>query len=134
MKSIILPPNEFLDHYVLNAEFHRLAGISKNAYKFWKKVEIGRYQGTRIIFLHKNSILEKHREVLKQCSDLSGFVLASAFCSFTGLAPSHLVKKNNSSIYKLLDLKEIHGIKFVNLKKFYDFLGLNYYQHIYIEK
>ncbi|EGH2059801.1 cysteine permease, partial [Campylobacter coli] len=22
MKSIILPPNEFLDHYVLNAEFH----------------------------------------------------------------------------------------------------------------
>ncbi len=113
MKSIILPPNEFLDHYVLNAEFHRLAGISKNAYKFWKKVEIGRYQGTRIIFLHKNSILEKHREVLKQCSDLSGFVLASAFCSFTGLAPSHLVKKNNSSIYKLLDLKEIHGIKFV---------------------
>ncbi|EGK7754369.1 cysteine permease, partial [Campylobacter coli] len=24
MKSIILPPNEFLDHYVLNAEFHRL--------------------------------------------------------------------------------------------------------------
>ncbi|EGD3675842.1 cysteine permease, partial [Campylobacter coli] len=26
MKSIILPPNEFLDHYVLNAEFHRLAG------------------------------------------------------------------------------------------------------------
>ncbi|EMF3242854.1 cysteine permease, partial [Campylobacter coli] len=23
MKSIILPPNEFLDHYVLNAEFHR---------------------------------------------------------------------------------------------------------------
>lgn len=50
MKSIILPPNEFLDHYVLNAEFHRLAGISKNAYKFWKKVEIGRYQGTRIIF------------------------------------------------------------------------------------
>ncbi|EEK2211655.1 cysteine permease, partial [Campylobacter coli] len=25
MKSIILPPNEFLDHYVLNAEFHRLA-------------------------------------------------------------------------------------------------------------
>lgn len=37
MKSIILPPNEFLDHYVLNAEFHRLAEFSKNAYKFGKK-------------------------------------------------------------------------------------------------
>ncbi|HEG0890419.1 TPA: cysteine permease, partial [Campylobacter jejuni] len=28
MKSLILPPNEFLDHYILNAEFHRFAGIS----------------------------------------------------------------------------------------------------------
>ncbi|MGJ0113985.1 cheVAW transcriptional regulator CheQ [Campylobacter molothri] len=134
MKSIILPPNEFLDHYVLNAEFHRLVGISKNAYKFWKNVEIGRYQGTRVIFLHKNSILKKHQEKLKLCTNLNGFVLASAFCSFTTLAPSHLVKKNDSSIYKLLELKEVQGIKFVNLKKFYDFLGLDYHQHIYIEK
>lgn len=121
MKSLILPPNEFLDHYILNTEFHRFAGISKNAYKFWKNVEIGRYQGTRIIFLHRNCILEKHQQALRQCSGLNGFVLASAFCSFTGLAPSHLVEKNNSSIYKLLELKEICGIKFVNLKKFYDF-------------
>ncbi|EPD5783632.1 cysteine permease, partial [Campylobacter jejuni] len=27
MKSLILPPNEFLDHYILNTEFHRFAGI-----------------------------------------------------------------------------------------------------------
>ncbi|MCX2683062.1 cheVAW transcriptional regulator CheQ [Campylobacter sp. MIT 21-1685] len=134
MKSIVLPPNEFLDHYVLNTEFHHLAGISKNAYKFWKKVEIGRYQGTRIIFLHKNCILEKHYNSLKKCSDLSGFVLASAFCSFTTLSPSHLVKKNNSSIYKLLELKEVCGIKFVNLKAFYELLQLDYNKHIYIEK
>lgn len=134
MKNIVLPPNEFLDHYVLNAQFHRLAAISKNAYKFWKKAEIAKYQGTRIIFLHKNCILEKHHNALKQCSDLSGFVLASAFCSFTTLAPSHLVKKNNSSIYRLLEFKEVCGIKFVNLKAFYDFLGLDYHKHIYIEK
>ncbi|MDO4673640.1 cheVAW transcriptional regulator CheQ [Campylobacter sp.] len=134
MKSIILPPNEFLDHYVLNAEFCRLASISKNAYKFWKKVEIGRYQGTRTIFLHKNTILTRHQGALEKCTDLSGFVLASAFCSFTGLSPSHLVEKNNSAIYKLLELKEIAGIKFVHLRKFYDFLGLEYHQHIYIEK
>lgn len=134
MKSIILPPNEFLDHYVLNAEFCHLAKISKNAYKFWKKVEIGRYQGTRTIFLHKNTILTKHQDILEKCTDLSGFVLASAFCSFTSLSPSHLVKKNNSAIYKLLEFKEISGIKFVHLKKFYDFLGLGYHQHIYIEK
>ena len=134
MKSIILPPNEFLDHYVLNTEFHQFANISENAYKFRKKAEIGRYQRTRIIFLHKNCILEKHQNALKKCTDLSGFVLASAFCSFTTLAPSHLVEKNHSSIYKLLKLKEICGIKFVNLKAFYDFLGLEYHKHIYIEK
>ena len=134
MKSIVLPPNEFLDHYVLNAQFHKLAKISKNAYKFWKNAEIGRYQGTRIIFLHKNCILAKHQKALKLCENLSGFVLASAFCSFTSLAPSHLVEKNNSSIYKLIEFKEICGVKFVNLKKFYDFLGLDYTKHIYIEK
>lgn len=134
MKTIILPPNEFLDDYVLNAEFHKIANISKNAYKFWKNINIAKYQGTRTIFLHKNCILKKYKHIVKQCNDLSGFVLASSFCSFTTLAPSHLVKKNNSSIYKLLEIKEIYGIKFVNLKAFYDFLGLDYHQFIYIEK
>lgn len=37
MKSIILPPNEFLDHYVLNAEFHRLAEFQKMLINFGKK-------------------------------------------------------------------------------------------------
>ncbi|HJE66735.1 cysteine permease [Campylobacter avium] len=134
MDNIILPPNAFLDNYVLNAQFHKIAGISKNAYKFWKNVSTARYQGTRVIFLHKNCILKKHEQALKLCDDLSGFTLASAFCSFTTLSPSHLVEKNNSQIYKLLDIKEIYGVKFVNLKAFYDFLGLAYYHHIYIEK
>lgn len=134
MTHIILPPNQFLDDYVLNAQFYQLAGISKNAYKFWKNVQIARYQGTRTIFLHKNSILPKYQNLLKNCEDLSGFVLASAFCSFTTLAPSHLVEKNNSSIYKILTLKEVNGIKFVNLKAFYDFLKLDYTYNIYIEK
>jgi len=134
MKTIILPPNEFLDDYVLNAQFHKLANISKNAYKFWKEIKIGRYQGTRTIFLRKDCILSKHQNALKQCDDLSGFVLASAFCSFTTLAPSHLVAGNKSAVYKLLNLKEICGVKFVNLRAFYDFLGLDYGLHIYIEK
>lgn len=134
MISIILPPNEFLDHYVLNAQFHKIANISKNAYKFWKNANIARYQGTKTIFLNKNCILKKYENLIKECDNLSGYVLASAFCSFTTLSPSHLVKNNDSQIYKLLDIKEIHGIKFVNLKNFYDFLGLSYDKHIYIEK
>lgn len=134
MLKITLPPNAFLDDYVLNAEFHKLAGISKNAFKFWKNALVASYQGTRIIFLHKNHILSKHQEALKLCSDLSGFTLASAFCSFTTLSPSHLVKKNGSQIYKLLELKELCGVKFVNLKAFYDSLGLSYEKYIYIEK
>ena len=134
MTSLILPPNAFLDDYVLNSQFHKIAKISKNAYKFWKNAKIARYQGTRVVFLHKECILKKHKKSLDLCDDLSGFILASAFCSFTNLSPSHLVKKNNSQIYKLLEIKEVCGVKFVNLKAFYDFLGLEYYHYIYIEK
>ncbi|AJC84023.1 hypothetical protein [Campylobacter peloridis] len=134
MDYIILPPNQFLDDYILNTQFHHLAGISKNAYKFWKNVKAARYQGTRVIFLHKKNILAKHQHLIKECENLSGYVLASAFCSFTTLAPSHLVEKNNSQIYKILKIKEVCGVKFVNLKAFYDFLNLDYNYNIYIEK
>ncbi|TQR32424.1 cysteine permease [Campylobacter sp. MIT 99-7217] len=134
MTSIVLPPNAFLNDYVLNAQFHKFANISKNAYKFWKNAYVARYQGTRTIFLHKSCILPKHYQALSSCDDLNGFTLASAFCSFTTLAPSHLVEKNNSQIYHLLELKEICGIKFVNLKAFYDLLNLSYDKYIYIEK
>ncbi|QOR01331.1 cysteine permease [Campylobacter sp. 2014D-0216] len=134
MTYTILPPNQFLDDYVLNVQLHQLAGISKNAYKFWKNAQVARYQGTRVVFLHKKSILKKHQHLVKECEDLSGFVLASAFCSFTTLAPSHLVEKNHSQIYKILDIKEVCGVKFVNLKAFYDFLKLDYTCNIYIEK
>ncbi|ACM63511.1 TPA: cysteine permease [Campylobacter lari] len=134
MTYTILPPNQFLDDYVLNVQLHQLANISKNAYKFWKNVQAARYQGTRVIFLHKKSILTKYQDLIKECENLSGYVLASAFCSFTTLAPSHLVEKNNSQIYKILDIKEVCGIKFVNLKAFYDLLKLDYNYNIYIEK
>lgn len=134
MPKIILPPNSFLDEYVLNAEFHKLANISKNAFKFWKNALSASYQGTRIVFLHKAHILQKHQHALSKCTNLSGFTLASAFCSFTTLSPSHLVKKNGSQIYKLLEIKELCGVKLVNLRAFYDFLHLSYEKYIYIEK
>lgn len=134
MLKITLPPNAFLDDYVLNAEFHKFAGISKNAYKFWKNALAANYSGTRIVFLHKAHILQKHQNALNQCTNLSGFTLASAFCSFTTLSPSHLVAKNGSQIYKLLEIKELCGVKLVNLKAFYDFLNLSYEKYIYIEK
>lgn len=134
MPSLILPPNAFLNDFVLNAEFHKLAGISKNAFKFWKKCVVARYSGSRTIFLRKDSLNAKYADFLTQCADLSGFVLASAFCSFTTLSPSHLVAKNNSQIYHLLELKQLCGIKLVNLKRFYDDLNLSYDKHIYIEK
>ncbi|EAI5467425.1 cysteine permease [Campylobacter lari] len=134
MTYTILPPNQFLDDYVLNIQLHQLANISKNAYKFWKNVQAARYQGTRVVFLNKKSILKKHQHFIQKCENLSGYVLASAFCSFTTLAPSHLVEKNNSQIYKILDIKEVCGVKFVNLKAFYDLLKLDYNHNIYIEK
>lgn len=134
MQKIIIAPNNFLNGYVLNAEFSSLARISSNAYLFWKNIIIGKFENSRVVFLMKNSILSKYQNTVLKCSNLDGLVLSSAFCSFTGLAPSNLIKSNGSQIYPLLEICEISGIKFVNLKKFYDDLGLKYDLRIYIEK
>lgn len=61
-------------------------------------------------------------------------VQSNAFCTYTGIANSHLIKSNNSRLYSLLEIKDVCGIKFVNLKKFYDDLGLDYKYNIYVEK
>ncbi|WP_349304352.1 MULTISPECIES: cysteine permease [unclassified Campylobacter] len=134
MMNIVLAPNEFLDGYVLGCEFAKLANISSNAYLFWKGVVSAKFEHSRIVFLKYKTIPHKFEHIIKDCSGLEGLVLTSSFCSFTGLAPSHLVKKNNSNLYKLFDIREICGIKFINLKKFYDDLGLDYGYRIYIEK
>lgn len=134
MLKIILPPNAFLDDYILNVEFYKIAGVSKNAFNFWSKAQIATYQGSRTIFLRKKTLPKKHLAATQKCADLSGFALASAFCSFTTLSPSHLVATNGSKIYDLLEIKEICGVKLVNLRAFYDFLGLGYDKFIYIEK
>lgn len=130
----VLQANEFLDDFVLLAQFYKLAKLSKNAYKSWKNAKTARYAGSRNIFLQKDSILPKYTHIIDKCEDLQGFVLASAFCAFSGLAPSHLVEKNGSKLYELFELKELCGVKLLNLKAFYDFLKLDYSYHLYIEK
>ena len=132
--QITLAPNEFLDDYVLGAQLAKNAGISSNAYLFWKNAISAKFENSRIVFLHKKCIPARFREAAARCSNLAGLVLTSAFCSFTTLAPSHLVAKNGSKLYPLFDLREICGIKFINLKKFYDDFGLDYDYRIYIEK
>ena len=132
--KLTLAPNEFLDDYVLGCEFARNAEISGNAYLFWSGVVSAKYENSRTVFLHKKSIPARFQEAAELCSDLSGLTLTSAFCSFTTLAPSHLVAKNGSKLYPLFELHEICGIKFINLKKFYDDFGLDYRYRIYIEK
>ncbi|AGZ81050.1 hypothetical protein [Campylobacter fetus] len=134
MLKITLPCNEFLDEYVLNYEIYKLANISSNAYLFWKNGVCASYQNSRAVFLHKKSIPEKYQIYLKSCSNLDGFVLSSAFCSFTGLSSSHLTKSNGSNLYDRLEIRNIAKFKFINLKKLYDDLGLDYKTHIYIEK
>lgn len=134
MQKIILAPNEFLDDYVLNFELCRGADISQNAYKFWKNTISASYSGSRTVFLHKKSIPKKYQHLLPACSNLEGLVLASAFCSFTGLASSHLTFSNGSNLYEMLGIKKIARFKFVNLKNFYDKLDLSYDTRIYIEK
>ena len=134
MKTITLAPKQFLDEFVLNVEFCKNAKISNNAYRFWRGVECAKFEGSTTVFLKKSTILEKHAKAVSTCTALDGLVLASAFCTYTGLASSHLTKSNNSSLYEKLEIVTILGVKFVNLRKFYDNLGLDYGYHIYIEK
>ena len=130
----ILAPNEFLDDYVLGAELAKNAGISSNAYLFWKNVISAKFENSRIVFLRKNSIPIKFQNIIKTCTPLNGLIPTGVFCSFTSLAPSHLVAKNGSNIYELFKFHEICGIKFIDLKKFYDDFNLSYSYRIYIEK
>ena len=116
----ILAPNEFLDDYVLSAELAKNAGISSNAYLFWKNVISAKFENSRIVFLRKNSIPVKFQNIIKTCTPLNGLIPTGVFCSFTSLAPSHLVAKNGSKIYELF--------------KFYDDFNLSYSYRIYIEK
>lgn len=134
MTRAILGSNEFLNEYLLCCEFSKICGVSQNAYKYWSKVVSAHYSGSRTVFLHRDSIPAKFSSYIVLCTKLDGLVLSSAFCAFTGLSSSHLIKSNNSSFYKLVEIKQICGIKFVNLKKFYDDFGLSYDKQIYIEK
>jgi len=134
MQMDILSNNQFLDNYVLNKELCELTGISSNAYRFWKDVKAAKYDGCRAVFLDKNTALKKYKDIILTCKDLGGFVQSQAFCKYTGIAPSHLIKNNNSVLYKKLEIIDLHGIKLVNLKKFYDDLGLDYSYNIYVEK
>ncbi len=134
MQMEILTHNQWLDDYVLNKEFSLLAGISSNAYRYWPHVEAAKFDDARVVFLRKSTILPKYKHIIDQCTNLSGMVQSQAFCKYTGLAPSHLIEHNHSCIYSVLQIIDICDIKFVNLKRFYDDLELDYHYHIYIEK
>ncbi|MCF6172565.1 MAG: cysteine permease [Campylobacteraceae bacterium] len=126
--------NTMLDNYVLNIELSKILSISSNAYRFWKDVKAVKYDGSRVVYLEINSIPKNHQDLVHKCTKLDGYVQAQAFCKYTGLAPSHLTKSNNSKIYKIFDILQVSSVKLVNLKKFYDDLGLDYNYQIYIEK
>lgn len=134
MQMITLSNNQYLDNYILNKELCEKVGISSNAYRFWKHVKAAKYDSSRVVFLEKKNILDKYQEIAQNCTNLSGMVQSSAFCNYTGIASSHLIASNNSSLYKILDIVDVCGIKFVNLKKFYDDLDLDYRYNIYVEK
>lgn len=134
MRMTIVANKFLLDDYILNKELCQISGISSNNYRYWKGVEAIKYDTGRAVFLHKKTIQKKYLHVVENCTDLSGFVSASAFCSYLGIAASHLTKKNRSALYELFSIKEVCKVKFVSLRKFYEYLGLDYSTTIYIEK
>ena len=134
MPQIALESNQMLDNFVLNYELSKLAGIAPTAYKFWQRAISAHFSGARAVFLQKSSLPPKYQPYIKECSDLSGLVLSSAFCAFSGLASSHLTHSNCSRLNELLKIHKIGPFKFVDLRHFLDNLGLRYDAKIYIEK
>lgn len=134
MQKITLSYNKTLDDYVLNKELYELANISQNAYKFWKNIRYAQYPNSRTVFLEKSTISKKYAELIPKCSDLKGLILASAFCSMSNLAPSHLNENNGSNLLNVIKLVQICGIKFVDLDDFFTRLNIPKNSHIYIEK
>lgn len=134
MLMLTLPSNCFLDSYILNVEFAKKADISPNAYRYWKDMIAAKFEGSRTVFLTTKSVPQKYKHITQTCTKLDGLVSSSAFCSYTGLASSHLIKSNGSNLYEKFRILTICGVKFVDLKQFYDDLGLDYAYNIYIEK
>ena len=134
MTQILLESDKMLDNFVLNYELSKALGISGTAYKFWKNTISAHFVGSRAVFLLKSSVPKKYAHAISGCSDLSGLVLANAFCAFCGLANSHLVGSNCSKLNEILEIRKIGVFKFVNLRAFYKHIGLAEGTKIYIEK
>lgn len=134
MTQVLLESDKMLDNFVLNYELSKAIGISSTAYKYWKNAISGHFVGSRAVFLLKSSVPKKYSYAISQCSDLSGLVLANAFCAFCGLANSHLVCSNCSKLNEILEIRKIGSFKFVNLRAFYKHIGLPEGTKIYIEK
>ncbi len=134
MKMYQLSDNATLDNYILAKELMKLAGISSNAFRYWKDCIATKYYKSRIVYIHKKYIHKKYINLLKECTSLDGYIQSAPFCRYTNLSSSHLTKNNNSSIYKLFDIQVIERVKFINLKKFLEKYKLNSSYTIYIEK
>ncbi len=134
MQTLTLSSNHFLDNFILNAQLAKIAKISGNAYKYWNNGVSARYEGGRSVFLQRSTLPEKYHNAANMCTSLEGCVSSQAFCSFTGCASSHLIESNGSKLYEKLRIFSVCGVKFVDLKQFYDDLSLPYHLQIYIEK
>ncbi len=134
MQMFQLSDNTTLDNYILAKELMRLAGISPNAFRYWRDCIATKYYKSRVVYIHKKFVHKRYKSLIEKCSDLEGYIQSAPFCRYTNLPPSHLIKSNNSEIYKLLNIKIVEGVKFVNTKKFLSTFGLDMSYTIYIEK
>jgi len=129
-----LSDNSVLDNFVLAKELMKLAGISPNAFRYWKGCVASKYDKSRVVYLQKHYIHKKYQNLISKCTPLDGLIQSAPFCRWTNLPSSHLTKSNHSTIYNLFEIHFIDGIKFINLKAFLDKFELDYSYTIYIEK
>lgn len=126
--------NATLDNYVLAKELMELANLSPNAFRYWKDCIAAKYDKSRIVYIHRKYIHRKYKDLVQKCTNLDGYIQSAPFCRYTNLPSSHLTKSNKSTLYELLGIKTIEGVKFVNLKSFLEKFNLDNSSIIYIEK
>lgn len=129
-----LSDNKTLDEFVLAKELMSLAGLSPNAFCFWKRSYCGLYEGSAIVFIKKSTVPSGYLHLLPKCTALDGYVQSAAFCRYLGLSPSSLVESNGGEFVKQLQIKRIGRAVLVNLKAFYERLGLSMDYQIYVDK
>lgn len=105
-----------LDRHWLWKEIADKLSLSSPAYSYWNEsrhLKLGRY-----VFLEKNTLPTKYAHIESDLTDLSGYLPSQYAASQLGI-DSHIFGYKKMRLYSRFEYRFVHGVKFVNLKRFF---------------